>query len=352
MKFSLLINMERFDTSKSHRELLEELTELVQIAERGGFETTWFGEHHTIEFTISPNPLQIIAYLANQTNRIRLGTAIITAPYWNPIRLAGEAAMADVMTEGRLELGIARGAYQYEFDRMLDIPQQEGAKYMNDLVPAIQGLWRGNYSHSGECYNFPSATSVPRPMQQPHPPLWIAARGVPTFDFAVASGCNVMGTPLSKPDAEVRDLTQKLDKACADHPEVARPELMIARQTVALENSNDWRTPVEAFVEYGRHFENLFKNTGEVKDGFAEPVPYDDVANRDDYDPDTIHRNQMIGSSDEIIPRIQQYAEWGVDQYCYHIDGGLPHAEKKRSLERFISDVIPAFTERDATGTA
>lgn len=352
MKFSLLINMERFNTDKTHRQLLEELVELVQVAERGGFETAWFGEHHTIEFTISPNPLQIISHLASKTSRVRLGTAIITAPYWNPIRLAGEAAMADVMTNGRLELGIARGAYQYEFDRMLDIPQEEGAKYMNELVPAIQGLWKGNYAHEGECYNFPPSTSVPRPVQQPHPPLWIAARGVPTFDFAVASGCNVMGTPLSKPDEEVEDLTKKLRKAWADHPEVARPKLMIARQTVVLEEANDWREPVEAFVEYGRHFENLFKNLGEVKDGFPEPAPYDDVANRDDYDPDMIHRNQMIGNPDEIIPRIKQYEEWGVDQYCYHIDNGMPHAEKKRSLELFIRDVMPAFVEREAARTA
>jgi len=89
VKFSLLVNMERFSPDISHRQLLEEMTELVQIADRGGFETAWFGEHHTIEFTISPNPLELIAYMAPQTSNIRLGTAIVTAPYWNPIRLAG-----------------------------------------------------------------------------------------------------------------------------------------------------------------------------------------------------------------------------------------------------------------------
>lgn len=345
MKFSLLVNMERFSKDISHRQLLEEMTELVQIADRGGFETAWFGEHHTIEFTISPNPLELIAYMAPQTQQIRLGTAIVTAPYWNPIRLAGEAAMADLMTNGRLELGIARGAYQYEFDRMLNISQHEGAKYMNELVPAIQGLWNGDYEHHGECYDFASATSVPKPMQQPHPPLWIAARGQPTHEFAVAHGCNVMGTPLSKPDEEVEDLGKKFDAACAANPDVPRPRLMIARQTVVLDDPNDWRRPVDAFIRFGRHFENLFKNIGEVRDGFPEAVPYEDVANRDEYDPETIRRNQMIGTPDEIIPRIQRYADWGVDQYCFHIDGGMPHAEKKRSLELFIDEVMPAFAD-------
>lgn len=349
MKFSLLANMERFTPDKSHRELLDELVELVQIAERGGFETAWFGEHHTIEFTISPNPLELIAYLAPQTSRIRLGTAIVTAPYWHPIRLAGEAAMADVMTEGRLELGIARGAYQYEFDRMLNIPQEQGAKYMNELVPAIKGLWQGNHEHRGECYSFPSSTSVPRPIQKPHPPLWIAARGQPTHEFAVASGCNVMGTPLSRPDDEVQALAERFQAARNTHGPGQDLRLMIARQTVVLEQASDWRRPVDAFVRFGRHFENLFKNLGTVRDGFPEPVPFEQVANREDYDPETIRRNQMIGTPEEIIPRIQRYAEWGVDQYCFHIDGGMPHAEKKRSLELFIRDVVPAFSERRET---
>ena len=343
MNFSLLINMERFSPDKSYRELFEELVELVQLAEAGGFETVWFGEHHTIEFTISPNPLLLIANLAARTSHIRLGTAILTAPYWHPVRLAGEAAMTDIMTNGRLELGMARGAYQYEFDRMAQISQAEGAKYLNELVPVMQGLWAGDYSHDGECYSFPTATSVPKPLQQPHPPLWIAARGRPTHEFAVASGCNVMGTPLSKPDEEVHELAERFAGVCAEQPDVPRPRLMIARQTVVLGDPGDWRHAVDAFIDHGRHFENLFRNTGKVYNGFPEAVDLAEVESRDDYDPATIHRNQMIGAPDEIIPRIQQYADWGVDQYCYHADNGMSHADKKASLERFIRDVMPAF---------
>lgn len=348
MNFSLLVNMERFAADKPYRELFEELVELVQLAEEGGFDTVWFGEHHTIEFTISPNPLLLISHLAAVTSRIRLGTAILTAPYWHPIRLAGEAAMTDIITQGRLELGIARGAYQYEFDRMAGISQAEGAKYMNELVPAIQGLWAGDYSHDGECYSFPAATSVPKPLQQPHPPLWIAARGRPTHEFAVANGCNVMGTPLSKPDDEVRELAERFAGVCAENSQVPRPQLMIARQTVVLEDAADWRRPVNAFIEHGRHFENLFRNTGEVRNGFPEPARLEDVESRDDYDPETIHRNQMIGTPEEVIPRIRQYGEWGVDQYCFHADNGLPHADKMRSLELFIREVMPAFREAPA----
>jgi alkanesulfonate monooxygenase SsuD/methylene tetrahydromethanopterin reductase-like flavin-dependent oxidoreductase (luciferase family) len=251
--------------------------------------------------------------------------------------------MADIMSNGRLELGIARGAYQYEFDRMLDIPQSEGAKYMNELVPAVQGLWQGDHAHHGDCYDFPASTSVPKPMQQPHPPIWIAARGQPSHDFAVASGCNVMGTPLSKPDSEVKELVDRFEKACEKCPADTKPELMISRQTVALEDAADWRQAVDAFIDYGRQFENLFQNLGEVRNGFPEPASREAIANRDDYDPDTIRRNQMIGTPDQIIERIRQYSDWGVDHYCFHIDNGMVHEDKKRSLELFINNVVPAF---------
>ncbi|TIT90914.1 MAG: LLM class flavin-dependent oxidoreductase, partial [Mesorhizobium sp.] len=118
MKFSLFVHMERTDLAKPHSELLSELGELVLLAEKAGFETAWIGEHHGMEFTISPNPFINIAYLAAKTTRIRLGTGTIIAPFWHPIKLAGEAAMADVITGGRLDIGIARGAYSYEYQRV------------------------------------------------------------------------------------------------------------------------------------------------------------------------------------------------------------------------------------------
>ncbi|TJV07722.1 MAG: LLM class flavin-dependent oxidoreductase, partial [Mesorhizobium sp.] len=96
MKFSLFVHMERSDPAKPHADLIDELEELVVMAEAAGFETAWIGEHHGMEFTISPNPFINIAYLGARTKRIRLGTGTVIAPFWHPIKLAGEAAMTDV----------------------------------------------------------------------------------------------------------------------------------------------------------------------------------------------------------------------------------------------------------------
>ena len=111
MKFSLFVHMERWDEQVSHRQLFEDLTELTLMAEAGGFSTVWIGEHHAMEYTISPSPMPLLAYLAGQTSTIRLGAGTIIAPFWNPIRVAGECALLDVISNGRMEVGLARGAY-------------------------------------------------------------------------------------------------------------------------------------------------------------------------------------------------------------------------------------------------
>ena len=156
MKFSLFLQMERYSADKPHKELLDELTELVQIAEAGGMETVWIGEHHSMEFTIGPNPLSFLAYLAPLTQSIRLGLGTVIAPFWHPVKLASEAALVDLMSNGRLEFGIARGAYQCEFDRMAGgIPAKSGAGHLREMVPLLPKLWQGDTAHDGEQWQFP-----------------------------------------------------------------------------------------------------------------------------------------------------------------------------------------------------
>ena len=141
MKFSLFVHMERTAPEKSHSELFSELETLVKIAEDGGMETAWIGEHHCMEFTIAPNPFINIAYLGAKTKRIRLGTGTVVAPFWHPLRLAGEAALADLACQGRLDLGIARGAYQFEYERLSPgLDAMEAGKKMREMVPLLPAL--------------------------------------------------------------------------------------------------------------------------------------------------------------------------------------------------------------------
>jgi alkanesulfonate monooxygenase SsuD/methylene tetrahydromethanopterin reductase-like flavin-dependent oxidoreductase (luciferase family) len=178
VKFSIALHMERQSSDQSMVEASEQLLELLTLAEDAGFEIAWAVEHHAHEYYIGPNPLMQLVHWAGHTRRIRLGTAVVVVPYWHPIRLAGEAGMADLLTGGRLELGMARGAFQYEFDRMLEgLPQERGGEHLRETLDAVLQLWAGDYEHHGQHWNFPKATATPKPIQHPHPPIWIRVIG-------------------------------------------------------------------------------------------------------------------------------------------------------------------------------
>ncbi len=347
MRFAVSLNLERFSPDTPMSVVTGNMLELARIADAGGFETIWTAEHHTIECTIAPNPFSILTWIGQHTERIRLGTATIVAPYWSPIRLAGEAALCDHLTGGRLEFGIARGAYQYEFDRMAGgIPQQQGVAFMQEIVPAVKQLWAGDYAHDGHYWKFPTATSVPKPLQKPHPRIWVAARDPGTFDWAVANGAHILSTPLAGPAAEVAVLGDKFRKACAEHPEVPRPQLMMLRRTCVYDRADDWEVAVRHSVDYGRTFENLFQNLGTVTNGFPEAVPFEVVANRSNYDPAAIRRNLMFGTPDEVIEKLMGYEAAGVDQFCLGLSFGLPFELQKRTLGLWIDEIMPVFAAR------
>jgi flavin-dependent trigonelline monooxygenase, oxygenase component len=343
MKFQLAINLERMDASLSMEEVARHTLEMVQMAEEGGFNIVWAAEHHALEMTIAPNPFSILTWWGAHTNSIRLGTAVAVAAYWHPIKLAGEAAFCDLITGGRLEFGIGSGAYQREFDRMAPgLKQSDAWRYMQEMLPAVQALWAGDYEHNGEFWQFPVSTSVPKPLQK-DVPVWIAARAPITYDFAVKNGCNIMSWPLTRDMAEAETYMGRLDEAMAANPGKKRPTMAMMRHTAIYDKKDDWMVPVRAAQRQLSQFENLFKNLGDVKDGFPKQIPFDQLGNRAEYDPDMLSRNLMFGTPDEAIAKLKTYEAIGVDDFIYYASLGLGLKEQKRSMELFCRDVIPAF---------
>ena len=343
MKFQLAINLERMQHSQDMTEVARHTLEMVQMAEEGGFEIVWSGEHHALEMTIAPNPFQLLTWWASHTSKIRLGTAVVAAAYWHPIRLAGEAAMTDLISGGRLEFGIGTGAYQREFDRMKPgLKQSDAWHYMNEMLPVVRALWAGDYAHDGEYWSFPRSTSVPKPIQS-EVPVWVAARAPVTFDYAVKQGCNIMSWPLTRPMSEVKIYMQRLDEALAANPGKKRPKIAMMRHTAIY----DTEAQKEVLIRAARHqlgqFANLFRNLDDVKDGFPEGVDLDQLDNSADYAPEALLQNCMFGTPDQAIKKLKLYEQMGVDQFLYFASMGLDLAAQKRSLELFCKEVIPTF---------
>src|SRR5699024_3558061 len=214
MKFGLMVDLGRTNSKITNKQLLEQVTELVEIADKGGFSYVFCGEHHGREMTIAPNPLTLLSYWGGKTKQVRLGSAVVCAPFWHPIKLAGEAALVDVISGGRVDLGIGRGAYPYEFQRMANgISAEEARASLAELLPALRKLWEGDYEHQGEMWSFPSSTATPRPANPTGIPVWVSARHPEVFEMACQNRCNVMVAPLAQPFGEVISLRERLDDA-------------------------------------------------------------------------------------------------------------------------------------------
>lgn len=344
MKFSLFVHMERLDASQTHQELYEEFVQLCEIADRGGMHAIWTGEHHGMDFTIAPNPFINIADLARRTKNVRLGTGTVIAPFWHPIKLAGEAAMTDIVTGGRLDVGIARGAYGFEYERLHPGLDAWGAgQRMRELIPALKGVWAGDYAHNGEFWKFPSTTSAPKPVQAPHPPLWVAARDPNSHEFAVSQGCNVQVTPLWNGDAEIESLMGRFNAACEKNPDIVKPKIMLLLHTYVGSDEADVQQAMKEVSVYYNYFFAWFKNERPIHQGLIERLTDEEIAANANLSPEVMRANMPIGTSDEVIGRLKAYEALGYDEYSFWIDTGMSFERKKASLERFIAEVMPAF---------
>lgn len=343
MEFSLFAHMERLTPDQPHEVLHEEFISICKMADEGGMRAIWTGEHHGMEFTIAPNPFLSIVDLAHHTKNVRLGTGTVIAPFWHPIRLAGEAAATDLITGGRLELGIARGAYSFEYERMMPglDAAQAGAR-MRETAPLLPQLWAGDCAHAGQFYNFPATTAVPKAVQDGGPPIWIAAREEASHQFGVASGFNIQVTPLWQGMEEITALKSRFDAARAGNPGRS-PKIMLLHHTYVGRDAEDVAQAAREISRYYCYFGAWFQNKRPVRNGLIEALSEEEIAGNNLMAPEKLARDLTIGTKQEVIDKIRRYEDMGYDEFSFWIDTGMSHQRKRDSLARFLDDVLPAF---------
>lgn len=344
MKFSLFLHMERLDESQSYEQLHNDFIKLAKMADQGGMHAIWTGEHHGMDFTIAPNPFLNLIDLSHHTKNVRLGTGTVIAPFWHPIKLAGEAAMTDIITGGRLDLGIARGAYNFEYERLMPgMDAMEAGGRMRELVPAVQKLWKGDYAHDGKFTQFPSTTSAPKPLQAGGVPMWIAARDPHSHNFAVEHGCNVQVTPLWQGMTEIQNLMTAFNNAKAEHGEGKNPKIMLLQHAYVGSDADDVAIAAKCISRFYCYFGAWFKNERPIRQGLLEPLSEEEMAAIDMYAPEKMLENMPIGTAEQVIEKLKVYAELGYDEFAFWIDSSMSFEQKRDSLRRFIDEVMPAF---------
>lgn len=343
MDFGLFVPCHRLDGSYTQKEVVEHALEMVEFADRAGFQVAWFPEHHLVQYIACPSPLMMAVKAAARTRRIRVGSAILVVPYYNPLRLASEIGLADILTDGRLELGLGRGTFQYEFDRF-SLNEKVAAQRLREGMDVLEGLLtQDDFEYRGTSLSFGPSTAVPKPLQQPLPPIWVAARSPDSVRWAVERGYNQLATPWREPFEYVETLYGQFARTVDAVRPLRKPKFGLSRMTFVGATDGEALDAMGDVQLNHRIFTRLFTNTATVKGGFTVPDPVEN-----EYTRERLLDNLVAGSPETCVEKLRQYERLGVDHYIMYAGFPLDHATTMRSLRLFAEKVIPCFAETGA----
>ena len=332
IKFGTFHLMER-PFSKSEPQVIAEHMEQIRLADELGFDAVWLTEHHFSsvpyvpdvlgEYGISASPLALACAVSQITRRVRIGTAVKVLALEHPLRTAEDVALADILSGGRIEFGAGTGYRKYEFEG-LGIPMDERIPRFQEALEIMVGAWTNEeFSYSGRFYQIPRLSLIPRPLQKPHPPIWVGSRlGTrETIDFTVKNHYQLLSA-WAPPD-ELRQTHTMFAQALVDQgkPGVGF-DFPCIRHIFVGETDEQAQREGQAFIEYYMKSTALFRPIGAHE------------------------RGQMIfGGPDTCVRKIEQlHRDGGVNYIIAWMNfGGMPHEEVMRSMKRFAYRVLPAF---------
>lgn len=299
--------------------------EYICDAEAMGFESAFVVEHHFTGVGQLSASLSLLSYVAARTSRIRLGTAVLVLPWHNPVLLAEQITTLDVLSEGRYELGLGRGYRKAEFDQFC-IPMDQGQdRYTECLELMLKSFTsRERFSHHGKYWHFENIVVEPAPVQQPHPPIWMAAGRPEGIAFVGKSNYNLLVDHIgniAETIERVRVFTAA-QAAAGIRPDASR--VGVARQLNIVNSAEERR------AAYARRRENLVnvRELAKKPEGYAPEKMADADIEADDA--------ALIGTPEEIIERLQKLADGGVEYVLL-----TPASTTRKTLETFASRIMP-----------
>jgi alkanesulfonate monooxygenase SsuD/methylene tetrahydromethanopterin reductase-like flavin-dependent oxidoreductase (luciferase family) len=183
----------------------------IQIMDRTGYDAVWLAEHHFSGYSVCPSVHLMGMHVAGHTQNIRIGMAVSLAAFYHPLRLAEEVALLDVLSAGRVNWGAGRGFDPVEF-KVFGVPVEESGKRFHEAVEIVRAAWTNErLNWAGQYWKFEDVEVLPKPLQQPHPPIWLAAGSPGAAAWAGKRGYSIMLGPHSTfvENAEHREIYQR-----------------------------------------------------------------------------------------------------------------------------------------------
>ena len=347
MRFGYNAPLLRPELSKPLSEVYRDATEQIECAEASGFDVVWFPEHHFTHHWCCPNPLMSAIDAARRTTRIRVGTAVIMTSAWHPLILAEQIGFADHLTDGRLEVGLGRGGSPYEYVR-LGMTDSEAAERQYETLEILLGIWQADedYAYEGKCYRFPAVYTVPRPLQNPHPPLWVAARTPDTLRFCVTHGLGIQTTTLRQPMRATYATLNTIDALVEEVGAPEAPPFSILRETFVSDSEAEIMNAMSLALRNHTRVYNQIRGRGTVRGyGTLDPLREDAPLTAE-----LLVERSIVGNADACIQKLREYEATGAHEFIAHMDYGQEQKAILKSIAAFGQKVIPHFRGRTSEG--
>ena len=322
----------------------------VQLAENVGFDYHFIIEHQGNNIGQCSAPLVYLSALAQRTSTIRFGAMIFQLPFYNPLRLAQDAAMLDQLSRGRLEFGAGIGVLEHEFIRW-NIPFDERREISRETLDIVVRAWtQETVTHKGKYWTFDEAIPLPHPYQKPHPPIWFGCHSEPSFEYAATKNYDVSQNLDKDPViAEKFDLWRSLWKEKGHQGPM--PRTFLQRAVHVAETDELAREEAAPYIvqAYSQGIDRLERTRIGYKGPEDNPTTRELVNNfkgmATGLDFWLEHGLAHVGSPETVIKRLEkQQALPGIDVFCgRHRFGDIPNQLVEKSIRLFGEKVIPAF---------
>ena len=378
MKFGYFANQNNRHLEKPFRQVVEETRELARYCDQTGWHSIWFTEHHFGHegFEVCPNPLMMSCDIAAHTQNIRIGQAANIITYWHPLRVAEDLAMLDHMSNGRTEVGLGRGIYGREaiqLNKLADTRNPaQNYKIFEETLEILRRAWSGDFfEFSGEFYTYPDPgfawthgmsppsdafmdleskqltklALVPRPLQQPHPPLWQVVDGEGSIKFAAQNNLNAMMW-IPPTDSLVWRFERYRDAAseARGHDVPLGKGIAVVRDMFVAETMEEAeRLGGEGMLDYLRwvcHWRGLGNHTFP-----GEKLP-ETPGKLDLLSYEWLHpRNMLFGTPDYVAEKIEEMRDkLNIETLLvWSSFPGVDHEACMRSVKLFTEEVMPRF---------
>lgn len=338
MKFGLNILMPD-PLMKGGEARYRETMELVDVANAVGIDSVWVTEHHFSNYSLIPSPLTLLSAIGQRAPKMRVGTGVLLLPLWNPVRAAADVAVLDCLTGGRVDIGIGRGYQRVEFD-VMSVPMEENRQMMEEGVKILKCLWtQKNTTFAGQYYNIRRpVTLLPRPVQLPHPPIWVATSSPASIEYCAAEGYGFMQGSVELAISKLCERSLYQQQLWLEAGRALDLYRFLAIRAIMC-------TPTDAEAEDAINFlqwqirvpVHLIKDDREVIDGAANADPFDGEPRREDW-----LERVVFGSPATCIEKILALDEANITHLNGWFEfGGIPQERALASLQLFGEKVCP-----------